>query len=60
MASPDGPHARNAKPGAVYRGSKKRVAHLAPFEELPANFWFVMAIGVLMFGLSALLIYGSL
>jgi hypothetical protein len=60
MASPDGPHARNARPGAVYRGSKKRVAHLALFEDLPANFWFVMAIGVLMFGLSALLIYGSL
>jgi hypothetical protein len=33
------------------------VARLSPLDELPANFWLVIAIAVLMLGLSAALIY---
>jgi hypothetical protein len=44
-------------PGAVYRGSKKRVARLSPFEALPANFWLVVVIALAMLGLSAAIIY---
>jgi len=57
MARADGPHTRNSLPGAAYRGSKRRVARLSPLDELPANFWLVVAIAVLMLGLSAALIY---
>jgi hypothetical protein len=51
-----GPHTRNQKPGAIHRGSKKRIATLSPFERLPIQFWLVVAIAVLMLGLSVLLI----
>ena len=51
-----GPHTRNAMPGAVFRGSKKRVARISPFEQLPLNFWLVLAIALLMLALCAVLI----
>jgi hypothetical protein len=54
-----GPHTRGQKPGFIYRGSKKRVAKLSPFEQLPLQFWLVLAIAVFMFGLSLLLIRNS-
>jgi len=44
-------------PGAVYRGSKKRVARMSPFEKLPANFWLVVAIAVAMLAMAAAIIY---
>ena len=51
-----GPHTRGAMPGALFRGSKKRVARLSPFEQLPLTFWVVLAIALLMLALSAVLI----
>jgi hypothetical protein len=47
-------------PGAVYRGSKKRVARLSPFEELPSNFWLVVAIAATMLALTAAIIYDAM
>jgi hypothetical protein len=46
-------------PGAVYRGSKKRIAQLSPFEELPTNFWLVVAIAAAMLAITAAIIYGA-
>ena len=60
MAAPHGPHTRNAKPGAVYRGSKNRIASFSPFEDLPREFWLFIAVGLLMLGISAALIYAEL
>jgi len=57
MALAGGPHTRNSMPGAVYRASKKRVARLSPFEELPANFWMVVAIAAVMLAITAAIIY---
>jgi hypothetical protein len=47
-------------PGRVHRGSKRRVARLSPLDELPANFWMFIAIGLLMLGLSAVIIYQAM
>ena len=60
MATSAGPHTRNQKPGAAYRGSRKRVARLSRFDDLPASFWVVVAIGLLMLAMSAALIYAEL
>jgi hypothetical protein len=60
MARAGGPHTRHSMPGRVYRGSKGRVARLSPFDELPANFWMIIAIGLFMLGLSAVLIYQAM
>jgi hypothetical protein len=57
MAPAGGPHTRNRMPGAVDRGSKKRIASLSPFKELPANLWIIVAIAMVMLGLSAATIY---
>ena len=46
-------------PGAVYRGSKKRVARLSPFEQLPIDFWLVVAIAAVMLAITAAIIYGA-
>jgi hypothetical protein len=51
-----GPHARGQKPGFVYRGSKRRVAKLSPFDDLPFQFWLVVAIAVFMLAISVLLL----
>jgi hypothetical protein len=59
MAAPGAPHSRNSMPAAVYRGSKKRIAQLSPFEELPANFWLVVAIAAVMLAITAAIIYGA-
>jgi hypothetical protein len=47
-------------PGKVYRGSKRRAARLSPLDELRANFWLIIAIGLLVFGLSAVVIYQAM
>jgi len=60
MPRADGPHTRHSMTGAVYRGSRKRVARLSPFDELPGNFWLVLAVAVLMLGLSVALVYQAL
>jgi len=60
VARGDGPHTRNSMPGKVYRGSKRRVARLSPLDELRANFWLIIAIGLLVFGLSAVVIYQAM
>lgn len=59
MPPAGGPHSRNSMPGAVYRGSKKRIAQLSPFEELPTNFWLVVAIAAAMLAITAAIIYGA-
>jgi hypothetical protein len=56
MATAAGPHTRHPKPGFLYRGSKRRVASLKPYERLPATFWIVMAIALFMLGVSVRLI----
>ena len=60
MPRADGPHTRNSMTGAVYRGSRKRVARLSLFDELPGNFWLVLAVAALMLGLSVALLYQAL
>ena len=57
MAPAGGPHTRNPMPGAIQRGSKKRIASLSAFKELPANLWIIVAIAMAMLGLSAAIIY---
>jgi hypothetical protein len=57
MAPAEGPHTRNSMSGAVHRGSKKRIAGLSPFKELPANLWIIVAMAMAMLGLSAAIIY---
>ena len=47
-------------PGAVYRGSRKRVTRLSPCEELPANFWLVVAIAAIMLAITAAVIYKAM
>jgi hypothetical protein len=56
MPRADGPHTRNQKPPVVYRGSKRRLERLSPFADLPATFWVVLAIGLLMLALCGVLI----
>ena len=60
VATADGPHTRNSRVGAVYRGSKKRIARLRPFDDLSINFWLTIAAALVMLGLSAMLIYNEL
>jgi hypothetical protein len=60
MPRADGPHTRNSRPGVIYRGSKKRLERLEPFEELPANFWLLVAVALLMLVLSMALIYQAM
>jgi hypothetical protein len=56
MPRGDGPNTRNQKQATLYRGSKRRVERLSPFAELPATFWIVLAIGLLMLALCGVLI----
>jgi hypothetical protein len=51
-----GPHTRGQKPGFIYRGSKKRIARLSPFDNLPLRFWLVIAIAAFMLAVSLLLL----
>jgi len=46
-------------PGRAYRGSRKRIAGLAPFEDLTVTFWLLVAIALLMAGMCAALILGQ-
>jgi hypothetical protein len=46
-------------PGVLYRGSKKRAAKLSPFEQLPLQFWLVVAVAAFMCALSLLLLRDS-
>ena len=39
------------------RGSKKRIAALSPFDDLPSDFWWVALIAAALFALCLLLIY---
>ena len=59
MARAGGPHTRNSMPGRAYRGSRKRIAGLAPFEDLTVTFWLLVAIALLMAGMCAALILGQ-
>ena len=60
MAPAGGPHTRNSMPGNVYRGSKKRIARLSPFEQPPAHFWLVVAFAAAMMALAAAIIYDAM
>ena len=60
MSRACGPHTRNQLPGRVYRGSKRRLERLAPFEELPLNFWVILTVGLVMLALCGVLIYLAL
>ena len=55
-----GPHTRNALPGTAYRGSKKRVDSLLPFDRVPADVWMFIAVAVIMLGISVAIIYNML
>jgi hypothetical protein len=59
MGRADGPHTRNALPGAGYRGSKKIVDKLSPFDQLPIDFWLFIGVALLMLGVCAALIYDA-
>jgi hypothetical protein len=60
MGRSAGPHTRNALPGTAYRGSRKRVNALTAFERPPADFWMVIAVAVIMLGISVAIIYNML
>ena len=60
MGRDAGPHTRNSLPGSAYRGSKKRVESLSPFDRLPADLWLFIAVALIMLGISAVLIYNAL
>jgi hypothetical protein len=47
-------------PGAVYRGSKKRVARLSPFDEQPTTLWLVVAIAAIMLAITAAIVYKAM
>jgi len=46
-------------PGRAYRGSRKRIAGLGLFDDLPITFWLLIAIALLMAGMCAALILGQ-
>jgi hypothetical protein len=60
MGRATGPHTRNALPGTAYRGSKRRVHSLSPFERPPADFWIFIAVALIMLGISVAIIYNAL
>jgi hypothetical protein len=60
MPRADGPHTRNQKAAVVYRGSKRRLERVSPFEELTLNFWVFLTVGVVMLALCGVLIYRAL
>jgi hypothetical protein len=60
MGRTTGPHTRNALPGTAYRGSKKRVDRLSPFDPLPVDVWVFIAVAVIMLGISVAIIYNAL
>jgi hypothetical protein len=60
MGPADGPHTRNALPGTGYRGSKKRVESLSPFDRVPADVWMFIAVAVIMLGVTAIILYNAL
>jgi hypothetical protein len=60
MTRAGGPHTRDSMPGRAYRGSRKRIAGLAPFDGLTVTFWVFVAIALLMAGMCAALILDQL
>jgi len=60
MGRATGPHTRNALPGNAYRGSKKRVDTMSPFDRLPFDFWLFIAIALIMIGICASIIYRAI
>jgi hypothetical protein len=60
MGQASGPHTRNSLPGFDYRGSKKRVESLSPFDQPPADFWWFIAVALIMLGMSVAMIYNAL
>lgn len=60
MARAEGPHTRNQKPAVVYRGSKRRLEQVSPFEGLRLDFWVFLAVGLMMLALCGVLIYREL
>jgi len=60
MPRADGPHTRNPKPAVVYRGSKRRLERVSPFEERPLHFWVFLTVGLVMLALCGVLIYQEL
>jgi hypothetical protein len=57
MPRRDGPHMRNQRPGRLDRGSRRRLAALTPFTELPPRFWFAAVIVIFLLGLCVVLIW---
>ena len=55
-----GPHTRNPRAAAVYRGSRKRIERLRPFEEMPLDFWLIIGIAAAMLGLTVMIIWRAL
>jgi hypothetical protein len=60
MPRADGPHTGTQKPAVVYRGSKRRLERVSPFEELPLNFWVFLIVGLVMLALCGVLIFREL
>jgi hypothetical protein len=60
MGRATGPHTRNSLAGSDYRGSRKRVDSLTPFDPLPADFWLFIGVALLMLGVCAALIYDAI
>ena len=60
MPRPIGPHTRNQLAGAAYRGSRKRVERLRPFDELPLDLWLIVGIAVMMLALTVALLYHAM
>ncbi len=46
--------------GRIHRGSQKRIDRLSPFEQLPINFWLLMAVAAVMLAIAAAIIYQAM
>jgi len=57
MGRTQGPHTRNPRSAPFHRGSKKRVASLSAFAPVPVDFWLFMAVGLIMLGVCAVILY---
>jgi len=57
---PIGPHTRNPRAAAAYRGSRKRIERLRPFEEMPLDFWLIIGIAATMLALTVAILYRAM
>jgi len=60
MGRPEGSHTRHSRPRREYRGSRRRIDNLKPFEHLSSDFWWIVVVALIMFAISVKLILNAL